>query len=236
MSIQRTLSMAVLAAGLIAIATAPRTAAGEGVDLAGTWVMTIEGKTPPGKNFSTLSFANEGEDLTVLISGTAGELRGDCTLDGDELSFEHAPPGKKSSVVVFRGSVRGDLMGGEVDMGKRGKSKWQAIRDAEDTFDLSGTWTFFQKDLPRDYTNLTKLRFHQDGPELVATFTTGDVDTVCRGHLDGDTIDFGYSRSLEDGSSIEARYRGKIGGDRMRGEVDMGAMGQSTWQATRDDE
>ncbi len=231
MPVTRALWTLILISALFAAA-----AVAEGFDLTGSWTMTIEGKTPPGKNFSTLAFEGEGEDLTVVMRGKAGELRGACAFDGGELRFEHAPPGKKSSVVVFSGSVRGDLMGGEVDMGRRGKSRWQAIRDGEDVFDLSGTWTFFQKGLPRDYTNLTKLRFHQDGPELVATFTTGDVDTVCRGHLEGDAIDFAYSRPMEGGSSVEARYRGKIGGDRIHGEVDMGELGKSTWQATRDDE
>lgn len=227
----RALSTLILAATLIAA-----TATGEEPDLTGTWMMTIEGKTPPGKNFSSLAFDGEGDELAVILRGRAGELRGACTLDGNEIRFEHAPPGKKSSVVVFSGSVRGDLMGGEVDMGQRGTSKWEAIRDGAGVFDLSGTWTFFQKGLPRDYANLTKLRFSQDGPELVATFTTGDIETVCRGHLDGDIVDFAYSRPLDDGSSIEARYRGKLGGDRIQGAVDMGQMGQSTWQATRDDE
>jgi hypothetical protein len=219
-------------AGVLAAAAAAADEAG----LAGTWTMTIEGKTPPGKNFSTLAFEGEGDELAVVMRGKAGELRSACELDGDKIRFEHAPPGKKSSLVVFSGSVHGDLMGGEVDMGQRGTSKWQAIRDGEGVFDLSGTWTFFQKGLPRDYANLTKLRFSQDGSELVATFTTGDVETVCRGHLDGAAVGFAYSRQLDGGSSIEAAYRGKVGGDRIQGEVDMGEMGKSTWQATRDDE
>jgi hypothetical protein len=231
MSLTRALWILTLTGLLIAAA-----AAAEGPDLSGTWMMTIEGKTPPGKNFSALTFEGAGDELTVVLRGKPGELRSACELDGDAIRFEHAPPGKKSSLVVFRGSVHGDLMGGEVDMGARGTSKWEAIRDGEGVFDLSGTWTFFQKGLPRDYVNLTKLRFSQDGPELVATFTTGDVETVCRGHLDGAAVDFAYSRPLDDGKSIAATYRGKIGGDRIQGEVDMGAQGQSTWYATRDDE
>ncbi len=203
-------------------------------DLSGTWTMTIQGKAPPGKNFASLAFERDGEATAVVMRGKAGELRGACRLDGDEIRFEHAPPGKKASVAVFTGRVRGDLMGGEVDMGKRGTSAWQAIREGDDVFDLSGTWTFFQKGLPRDYANLTKLHFHQDGADLVATFTTGEEETVCRGFLDGDTVGFEYSRETE-GGAVGASYTGKVGGDMMRGEVDMGALGESTWQATRDD-
>lgn len=204
-------------------------------DLSGVWSMTIQGKAPPGKNFASMTFERQGEQTSVIMEGKGGELHGACEVVGDQIRFEHAPPGKKASVAVFTGRVRGDLMGGEVDMGKRGKSTWQAIRKGDDTFNLSGSWTFFQKGLPRDYTNLTKLHFSQDGSNLVATFTTGDEETVCIGHLDGDTLGFEYTRTTPDGGAIGASYVGKVSGDMMRGEVDMGAAGKNTWQATRDD-
>ncbi len=213
----------------------PVIAESDGPDLSGTWAMTIQGKTPPGKNFSNLTFEREGEHTSVTMRGKGGELHVAVEIDGDELRFEHVPPGKKGSVVVFAGRVHGDLMGGEVDMGQRGKSTWQAVREGDAVFDLTGSWTFFQKGLPRDYTNLTKLHFHQDGPDLVATFTTGDDETVCKGYLDGGTLGFEYSRTTGGGETVGASYSGKVGGDMMRGEVDMGTQGKSTWQATRDD-
>ncbi len=208
---------------------------GGGPDLSGTWTMTIQGKAPPGKNFAAVTFEGEGEQTSVIMHGKGGELRGACRIDGEEIHFEHASPGKKASVAVFTGRVRGDLMGGEVDMGKRGKSAWQAIREGDDVFDLTGSWTFFQKGLPRDYANLTKLYFHQEGAGLVATFTTGDQETVCKGYLDGSSMGFEYSRTTAGGDAVKASYAGKVSGDMMRGEVDMGALGKSPWQATRDD-
>ena len=219
------------------LAVAPALAQGfvEGaVGLDGTWTMTIQGKAPPGKNFASLTFERQGEESVVIMKGKAGELRDVYEIDGDELRFEHTPPGKKTTTVVFTGRVRGDLMGGEVDMGKRGKSQWQAIREGDDVLDLSGTWTFFQKGLPRDYINLTKLHFSQQGPDLVATFTTGEDETVCLGHLDGNSVGFEYSRDTADGT-VGAKYVGQVAGDMIRGKVDMGAAGQSTWQATKDD-
>ncbi len=222
----------IVAALLLAL---PAIAGDGGTDLAGNWTMTIEGKTPPGKNFSNLTFEAKGDAVSVTMRGKGGELHGNVEIDGDEIRWEHAPPGKKVSVAVFAGRVHGDLMGGEVDMGKRGKSAWQAVREGGGVFDLTGTWTFFQKGLPRDYTNLTKLHFHQDGPALVATFTTADQETVCRGYLDGESLGFEYSRTTEGGETVGGSYEGKISGDMMRGEVDMGVAGKSSWQATRDD-
>lgn len=208
---------------------------GDGPDLSGTWTMTIQGKAPPGKNFASLAFDVAGAQKSVTMTGKGGELRGGVELEGDEIRFDHVPPGKKASIAIFTGRVHGDLMGGVVDMGKRGKSTWQAIREGDAVFDLSGTWTFFQKGLPRDYTNLTKLHFHQDGVHLVATFITGKEETVCTGYLDGAELGFEYSRTTADGETIGAAYSGKISGDMMRGEVEMGPLGKSTWQATRDD-
>ncbi len=230
MHIGRRVLITVLAAGLAA-ATA---AAGE-VDFTGTWAMTIQGKTPPGKNYSSLTFERSADTLVVVMQGKGGELRNTATLEGDQLRFEHAPPGKKSSLVVFSGRVRGDLMGGEVDMGKRGTSLWQATREGDGVFDLTGTWTFFQKGLPRDYANLTKLRFHQEGPQLVATFSHGDTETVCEGYLDGDALGFEYSRETP-GGTVGGKYGGRVSGDLMSGEVDLGESGKATWRATRDDE
>ena len=232
MHIGRRVLITVLAVGL---AAAPATAGDGEIDLSGAWEMTIQGKTPPGKNYSALTFEGGGDDLVVVMRGKGGELRNAATLDGDALRFEHAPPGKKSSLVVFSGRVRGDLMGGEVDMGKRGKSTWQATREGDGVLDLTGTWTFFQQGLPKDYANLTKLRFHQEGPDLVATFTPGDDETVCRGFLDGDSLGFSYSRETG-GGTAEGTYSGRVSGDIMSGEVDMGAGGKATWRATRDDE
>ncbi len=208
---------------------------GSELDLAGNWTMTIQGKAPPGKNFATISFERRGEQASVTMRGKGGEINGTCEINGNEIRFEHTAPGKKVSVAVFVGRVHGDLMGGEVDMGKRGKSTWQAIREGDSVLDLTGTWTFFQKGLPRDYTNLTKLHFYQEGADLVATFTTGDEATAWGGGLDGQTLGVEYSRATAGGDTVGAMYTGKASGDMMRGEVDMGALGKSTWQATRDD-
>lgn len=232
MHILRRLSVAAL---LALLATAAFAQASEEAAFSGTWTMTIDGKAPPGKNFAGLTFEDEGDQTVVVLSGKGGELTEPVAIDGDGFRFEHAVPGKKASVAVFTGRVRGDLMGGEVDMGKRGKSTWQAVRGGDGVFDLSGTWTFFQKGLPRDYANLTKLYFSQQGADLVATFVTGDDETVCRGFLDGGSVGFEYSRVTGGGQTVGASYAGKVAGDMMRGEVDMGEMGKSTWQATRDD-
>ncbi len=206
-----------------------------GPDLSGTWTMTIQGKAPPGKNFARLTFERDGQQTSLTMRGKGGEAHSTWETDGEGIRFEHVPSGKKTSAAVFSGRVHGDLMGGEVDMGKRGKSTWQAIREGEAVFNLTGTWTFFQQGLPRDYANLTKLHFHQQGADLVATFTTGDLETVCKGYLDGDSMGFEYSRTAAGGEAVEASYTGKVSGDMVRGEVDMGALGKSTWQATRDD-
>ena len=234
MHIGRQVLITVLAAGLVsAVATA---AVGE-VDLSGTWAMTIQGKTPPGKNYSSLTFEPSGDALVVVMQGKGGELRNAATLEGDQLRFEHAPPGKKSSLVVFSGRVRGDLMGGEVDMGKRGTSTWQATREGDGVFDLTGTWTFFQKGLPKDYANLTKLRFHQEGPHPGRHLHHRRRPRRCARAI-STARRWGSSTPARPGAGPDrsAKYAGRVSGDLMSGEVDLGEGGKSTWRATRDDE
>ena len=98
---------------VVALALAvPAAASAGGPDLSGTWTMTIAGKAPPGKNFAHLTFSGEGEELSVTMRGKGGELHGRVEVDGEEIRFHHAPPGKKASVAVFAGRVHGDLMGG----------------------------------------------------------------------------------------------------------------------------
>ena len=97
---------------------------------------------------------------------------------------------------------------------------------------MSGFWTSFNQIF---YTMPEYIRDYVDTGDLVATFTTGDVETVCRGYLDGDRLGFEYSRETAEGA-FGGEYVGRVSGDLMSGEVDMGEGGTTTWRATRDDE
>ena len=61
---------------LACLAAAPAISEGETEpDLSGTWTMTIQGKTPPGKNYSSLTFEGQDGDLTARIVSSGNTHR-----------------------------------------------------------------------------------------------------------------------------------------------------------------
>lgn len=232
MQLKRRTATAVLTLMLLA---APALAA----DLAGEWLLTMDGKSPSGEKEATLTFAAtaDGEpagELKVTMSGKSGSVESPGKLADGEVSWLYTSP-KKGVQATYQGRVRGSLMGGTVDV--KGKPvAWQARRVGDDVFDLAGTWTFFIKGEARDYANLTKMTFAQDGPDLVVTMASEAMEVECRGTLDGVALSFDYVRATQDGGEYTAKMTGSVSGALMGGDADLGEYGRTTWNATRDTE
>ncbi len=203
-------------------------------DLTGNWLLEMDGRSPSGEKTATVTFETDGDGIVVRMTGKKGTVECPGTLAGDELTFEYTSP-KKKVTATYRGKVRGELMGGEVDVGSR-QIKWHARRTKDDSgFKFDGTWTFFIEGEPRDYANLTKMTFSQDGPELIVTLTSNDMAVECRGYLEGEEIGFEYAREKRDGSgTYTAQMTGSIAGALMSGEADLHEHGKTTWRATLD--
>ena len=203
------------------------------MDLSGTWLLEMDGKSPSGEKTATVTFETGADGVVVHMAGKKGTVSCPGTLEGDELTFEYTSP-KKKATATYRGKIRGELMGGEVEMGSR-QVAWHAHRAQDGVFPLAGTWTFFIDGEPRDYANLTKMTFSQDGPELIVEMTANDMDVECRGTLEGDAIGFEYHREKRDGSgTYVAKMTGSISGALMSGEAELGGHGKTTWRATLD--
>jgi hypothetical protein len=204
------------------------------VDVSGSWAMTILGKSPLGEKEATLTFERQGFNLVVTIQTKTGATRSIGYIDGNNLRFEYITAGKKADVVSkFSGHVRGDLMGGELDMGKQGVTTWKATRGAEEEVDFSGTWTLQMRGESPSGLNLVKMTFRQDDHRLVVTLHGEKSEIECEGYVDGRIITFYYVRHTE-GEEFVAKFTGQIAGALMGGEVDMGEMGKTTWRATQD--
>lgn len=221
----------VVACGGLAL-TSSAVAAPE-VDLDGSWTMTTLGKSPVGSE-AELTFQRDGFNLMVTVKGKNGETKSVGYIDGNHLRFYYIRPGKKEDLVAkFSGHVRGDLMGGEVDMGKQGVTTWKATRGGELRVDLSGTWTLQTKAESPGGMNLVKMDFRQEGHNLVVTLHGEKNDVECEGYIDGRIITFYYVRST-DGDTFVGKFTGQLAGALMGGELDMGELGKTTWRATRD--
>ena len=218
-----------LAVGLCAFA--PSIA--QEIDLSGTWTMTMLTKSPTGDKEATLSFEQDGFSLGVAMKGASGAV--DCVgyIDGKELQFFCATPGKKGETVAkFRGHVRGDLMGGEVDLGKQNTTTWKATKGEELSPDLGGSWTLQMKRESPSGMDRAKMSFRQEGHNLVVTLENELGSVECEGFLAGRIITFFYVRATN-GDQFVAKCTGQLAGALMGGEVDMGELGKTTWRATQ---
>lgn len=223
-----------LTTGLL-LASGARSAEDE-VDLAGEWVMTVLGRSPTGQRESRVRFERDGFQLLATVTGKRGDVKAIGYIEGHEIRFYYITGGKKGDDVArFSGHVYGDMMGGTLDLGKQGVTVWRASRGAESGIDLSGTWTLQMKAGSPSGLNLVPMSFRQEGANLVVTLHGEHSDVECQGSVDGKVITFYYVRAIGDDQFV-AKFTGLLGGDRMGGEVDMGALGKSTWRATQDDE
>jgi hypothetical protein len=209
-------------------------ASAQEVDLSGSWNMSVLGKSPTGDKEIALSFERNGFNLAVTMNGKKGALKSAGYIDGREIRFYYVKPGKKEDIVAkFTGHVRGDLMGGEVDMGKSGISTWKATRGPEKGIDLSGQWTLQMRGESPSGLHLIKMTFGQEHHKLLVTLKGEVADVECEGYVEGDIVTFYYVRHTQ-GDRFVAKFTGQIGGDMIGGEVDMGEMGKTTWRASRD--
>jgi len=97
------------------------------IDVTGEWEITRT--TPRGPMTSTITFKQEGENLTVTSIGRDGqEIVSQGTIKGNEIEWSmtrSTPQGEFT--VVNKGKVEGDTMTGTTQMGDR-TSEWTAKR------------------------------------------------------------------------------------------------------------
>lgn len=97
------------------------------IDVTGEWEITRD--TPRGPMTSTITFKQEGENLTVTTIGRDGqEIVSKGTIKGNEIEWSmtrSTPQGEFT--IVSKGKVEGDTMSGTTQMGER-TSEWTAKR------------------------------------------------------------------------------------------------------------
>ncbi len=125
------LSLLVIPSALL-LALDPREAtAGQEVRLDGEWELTTQAQ----QNEVTwkVVFKQTGETLEVTMTGPRGnEFQGAGTLKGQDIewSVKRATP-QGDRTLTYRGRVEGDLMSGEVQVGRLRSFPWEAKRKAD---------------------------------------------------------------------------------------------------------
>jgi len=97
------------------------------IDISGEWELRME--TPRGEMTWQVVFDQEEESLIVLMSGERGDVEGEGTIIEDEIEWMvtlSTQMGERT--MTYSGTVEGDTMTGNVQMGDFGSMEWSAIR------------------------------------------------------------------------------------------------------------
>jgi len=96
--------------------------------VAGNWDVTIN--SPQGANTSLVVFKQDGEKVSGVLKGRAGELPFDGgTLTGNELKFSFTINTQGMQLpITLTGKVEGETMSGKADFGGFAEGDWTAKR------------------------------------------------------------------------------------------------------------
>jgi hypothetical protein len=104
------------------------TAASAQVDVTGDWTFTMT--TPRGERTSDVTFAQDGEKLTMTMKSERGDATGEGTVKGEAIEWtviRQTPRGEMT--VNYKGKIVDDkTMEGEAQMGDFGTMQWKATR------------------------------------------------------------------------------------------------------------
>lgn len=106
-----------------------------------------------------------------------------------------------------------------------------AVAQAGKPANVAGDWTLTLTTSRGD--RVSPVNFVQDGENLKVTMTSprGDQSTG-EGTIKGTDIEWKVTRSTPRGE-MTLTYKGKVEGDTMSGEAQMGDFGTATWKAVR---
>ena len=106
-----------------------------------------------------------------------------------------------------------------------------AVAQAVKPANVAGDWTLTMTTPRGD--RVSPVNFVQDGEKLKVTMTSprGDTSTG-EGTIKGNDIEWKVTRTTPRGEMTFA-YKGKVAGDSMSGDAQVGDQGTATWKAVR---
>lgn len=92
----------------------------------GNWNLTLN--TPMGAQNRALTLATDGGTLTGTIAGPQGNVPiEDGVVDGDNVSWAMMAP-QLGAKIQFKGTVSGDSMNGNIELGAFGSAPFSGVR------------------------------------------------------------------------------------------------------------
>ena len=95
------------------------------VSVTGDWEMTTQ--SPRGERASDIHFDQDGEKLTVTMQMMSEEVTAEGTVKGNKIEWEVTRSTQRGDMTIsYSGTVEGDTMSGEAQMGDFGSMEWTA--------------------------------------------------------------------------------------------------------------
>jgi hypothetical protein len=95
------------------------------VNVTGDWEMTTQ--SPRGERTSDVHFEQEGEKLTVTMQIMGEEVTAEGTVKGNKIEWSVTRSTQRGEFTIsYSGTVEGDTMSGEAQMGDFGSMEWTA--------------------------------------------------------------------------------------------------------------
>lgn len=232
--------MTTLLAALFTLASIPAAQSGQSPDIAGKWDLTVV--TSHGERPASLTITRSGDKLAGTITAPQGEVPVDITLQKNAITISFTTQGQNGSVnIVMSGTVDGDQMRGEVDMGGRGSGTWTARRTSsaappaesgsqeKPPPTMTGTWTFEVNHSAG--TSTPTVTITQTGEKLSGKYAGSYGQAELTGSIKGSEFTFSVDVGTE--QKVTLVYTGTLSGDTVKGNVTMGEMGEGTFSGKR---
>jgi hypothetical protein len=95
------------------------------VNVTGDWEITTQ--SPRGERTSDIHFEQEGEKLTVTMQIMGEEVTAEGTVKGNNIEWSVTRSTQRGEfTITYKGTVEGDTMSGEAEMGDFGTMEWTA--------------------------------------------------------------------------------------------------------------
>lgn len=103
----------------------PIVSAAQEMDVSGDWELSAEMR---GREITqNVHFEQDGEKLSVTMEGRMGEVTGEGTLSGNKIEWSITRSTQRGEfTITYTGTVEGDTMSGEAQMGDFGTMEWTA--------------------------------------------------------------------------------------------------------------
>ena len=114
-----------IAVTLFTLLLIPVMSSAQDVNVTGDWEMTTQ--SPRGERTSDIHFEQDGEKLTVTMQMMGQEVTAEGTVKGNKIEWSVTRSTQRGDMTIsYSGTVEGDTMSGEAQMGNFGAMEWTA--------------------------------------------------------------------------------------------------------------